>query len=311
MQNICTLDDWATGKSPEPNDLASWSNLVHLRSLQVENPHDDPVGLYFVAQWLHCSDKKLAPELFERTFSAYGVSTQIQLLNTLVSAEQIRPVDLVDNVIPHGHLHRHLIHRSDVWKDMSAVQLNDQTYSFFHQMVESEQDREVHPAWEAIARIVDPKERRQFFEKILSPKIRSAFGFLNDESSYFPVQTFHKMLERLNATWGIHPAQVLYFMLKKDPSAYRIFDEYQNFLEPYANDIRSLLQLDTTPQNIRLLEKLPASTRECTLDTVMMFALMGDPDNLFWDHNKPLTMEQDPLAAIGLSTALSDDFSLS
>lgn len=312
MQHVLTLDDWVDGKSPDQSDLASWSNLVRLRSLQVENPVEDPISLYFSAQWIQCPDKTLATELFERTFSAYGLSVQLRLLQNMVSEENIRPVDFLKGVVPHGQLYRHLLHRTDIWDEMSPVQLNDSFYSFFHNVVDAEQFNQglVHPCWSRLAKIVDPKERLKFFNSIVGPRIRNEFGFLSEDGSRFPIASFHRTLAHLCTAWNIHPAQVVYAMLRNDPSTYRNLEEYREHIEPYANDIRNLLELTPNLKNQRLLEKLPESNSACTLDAVVMFALMGDADNLFWDHTRPMAVADDPDAAAGLAAALSEDNSL-
>lgn len=304
MTHAVSLQEWSQGKTPDKNDFLSWSNLIYQRSNQVEQPGDDAVSQYFFGQWMDAANNsKMIAGTFERTFSAYGASFQIAVMNQLAQEGKLVPYDLLDQVKPDALLYRHLLLRSDVWSSMEPHQFRDKLYSEFHTIVGTGQHHveAAHPFWAALKAVDTPQNRVVLFEELLKPKFCSAFGLFSDEHSYFDARVFHSAVKKLSDCWGIHPAQIIYGLLA-DPARLD-YERFNDMLEPYANDIKELIQFCTSPRDERIRSNLLDSPRPVTIDMVFAFALAMDPKNIFLSTSQIPKTQYDPEAADALGAA--------
>ena len=307
MSNAVSLKAWSEGLSPEKNDLLSWSNLIFQRALQVKDAEADPISEYFFTQWM-ASEKEpnLLANTFERTFSAYGVSFQIRLMNALINEGIIQPINLLDKVKSNGLLQCHLLTLPHVWKAMELHQLRDKLHTTFDTIIRFDRDypQQQHAVWEALSAFKTPKERSYIFKAVIASSMRREFGLLNDDKAYFDVATFHSTVQKLSECWEVAPAQVMYGLLSVgfDTSG-RNYERYKDFIEPYANDIRELIQFSTSPRDERIRQNLPESALPVTMDMVFSFAIASNPDNMFLDRHHLPSAEHDPAAAAALGAA--------
>lgn len=290
MRNEITLKDWCEGKTPDRNDLFGWSNLIFQRSLQTDDPVNDKVARYFMAQWSLCDkESPLLAALFERTFSHYPSSAQKALADQLMEAGVLNSIDLLSEVRPHGELQKHLLDKPAVWSAMPGYMLHDNLQLAFDGIVSGlRKGNQEHGAWAPIEGIEEPAERRKVFHDLIVHKLRWAFGFLNDEKPYFETELFHAFLSKLGQSWQIHPANLMYAMLCADPASSRDYDRYETFIAPYANDIRALIQWSDLPRDTRIRNRLPESSTIATIDGITALALSGGAGlvSLFQDMKK-------------------------
>lgn len=309
MGRVVTLKNWCEGDTPEKNDVLSWSELIFQRALQIKEPGVDPVSQYFVSQWLSATKAKaFVLPVFERSFSAYGIRTQIALLNSLVSEKVLAHVDLVDYVKSNGPLHRHLLTLPEVWLNMAPHQLRDQLYSSFESIVQAGENEPdvIHPAWDAVQIFKTTDERNRIFDVIFSPKIRSAFGLFSDDRAHFNISCFHHTVRQLGHSWHIHPAQIMCGLLRVDTGWYsRDYDQYEAYVKPYSNDIRELIQFSIEPKDERIRQNLPASSNPISIDILSAFCMGADQNNIFLDSRHVPTAPNDLEAANALSAAVS------
>lgn len=307
MSNAVSLKQWSEGATPEKDDLLSWSNLVFQRSLQVKNPEADPVSEYLFSKWSACAkDPKLTINTFERTFSQYSVGFQRHVMNTLIQAGVAEAVDFLDKVKGNGLLHRHLLTLPEVWAGMELHQQRDNLYTWFSEIVQFGKDdpNKTHPSWNTIKAFKTPKEKRYIFNAVLGEKMLSTFGLFKDHSGYFTTAVFHDTVKKMSECWDIHPAQVVYGLMLVDHYEQRTdYHRFDEFLEPYANDVRELIQFNPDPRSKRMSENLPESSRPATIDLVFAFALSLDPTHVFLDRNHMPKEVHDPEAAQALSSA--------
>ena len=290
MRNDITLKDWCEGKTPDCNDLVGWSNLIFQRSLQINEPLNDKVSQYFVVQWMQCAkETSLLASIFERTFSNYPVSTQIALTDRLVEQGQLKGVELLPQTRQYGPLQKYLLTKADVWDAMPDYLLRDYLHHSFESILRPEYpSSEEHAAWASIERIENSTSRAKVFSDILAPRLRASFGFLNADKKYFDTKLFHGMLSRLGTAWNVHPANFMYALLCLDPASTRSYDKYSEFIEPYANDIRALIQWSSLPRDERIRNRLPDCDKISTIDGIAALALSSGYGlaGLFQDMNR-------------------------
>lgn len=307
MSHAVSLKEWSEGATPEKDDLLSWSNLVFQRSLQVKNPEADPISEYLFSKWsASAKDSGLTVNTFERTFSQYGVGFQRHVMNTLIEAGVAQAVDFLDKVKSNGLLHRHLLTLPEVWVGMELHQKRDNLYTWFSEIVKFGKDEpeKTHPSWQVIEGFKTAADKRYIFNAVLGQRILDTFGLFKDDAGFFPVATFHDTVKKLSTSWDIHPAQIVYGLMEVDYYKSRTdYDRYSEFLEPYANDIRELIQFNPDPRSKRIGDNLPESTRAATIDLVFAFALSLDPAHIFLDRHHMPEQVHDPEAALALSDA--------
>ncbi len=309
MRNEITLKEWCDGKTPDRNDLCGWSNLIFQRSLQTDDPINDKVSKYFVAQWSGCQkESPLLAALFERTFSHYPSSVQKALASQLMDQGILNGIDLLSEVRPHGELQKHLLNQPAVWSAMPDYMWRDYLQAAFDGIVGGlRKEQEEHGVWVPVGRIEKPADRHRIFLDLVYPKLRHAFGFLNEDKPYFEVKLFHTFLSKLADTWQIHPANLMYAMLCSDPSSFRDYERYKEFISPYANDIQALIQWSDLPRDTRIRSNLPQGDTIATIDGITALALSGGAglSSLFQDMKKMvITVESDEGIAQSLGHAL-------
>ena len=307
MSDAVSLKDWSAGTNPDKNDLLSWSNLIYERSLQVKDVESDSVSEYFFSHWLSSEkDPKVLIDTFERTFSVYGGDFQVRLMKTLKESGTLQPIALLDKVKPNGFLQRYLLTDPDVWKGMAPEQLRDKLHTGFDAIIRFGQTnpQAEHAAWSALKMFKTPKERSYIFNAVLASTIRSEFGLFHHHQGQFDITTFHAVVHKMSDCWNIEPAQVMYGLLFIGFNApVREYDRYKDFIEPYANDIRELIQFSTNPRDENIRQHLPDSVRSATMDMLFSFAFALDSTNLFMDRHHLPSAEHDPEAAHALGAA--------
>lgn len=305
MANVLTLKAWCEGDTPEKNDILSWAELIFQRALQIKEPGVDPVSQYFLSQWLGAKkEKALVLPIFERTFSAYGIRTQSALLNSLVAEKVLTYVDLVDHVKSNGSLHRHLLTLPEVWLNMAPHQLRDQLYSSFERIVQAGENEPdvIHPAWNAVQMFKTLEERNIIFNVILNPCIRSAFGLFSNDHAHFSISCFHHIVRKIGQCWHVHPAQIMCGFLRANTAwSSREYNQYEDYVKPYANDIRELIQFSIEPKDECIRQHLPASLNPVSIDILSVFRMGADHNNIFLDSCYTPSAIND----LGVSDALS------